>query len=125
MSIVHHHLILHGKTNIKLGKNPIKELKQFLIYLARDLDMNILIEPKVALSHQNAYTGIIVIVTSHITFHYWFDQKLLQLDIYSCKEFDVQKTISLLKDFWKIGEGKSIFINRELGKNFKIEPIDI
>ena len=37
-------------------------------------------------------TGIVVIETSHIALHCW-DEKmpyLLQLDVYSCKEFDEQ-----------------------------------
>jgi len=63
------------------------------------------------------------IITSHVAFHYWVDEQYLQLDIYSCKEFDKHTTIKFLETFWKIDKSVSLFIDREIGKEFEIERI--
>ena len=68
-----------------------------------------------------SWTGLIGIITSHISFHYWTKEKYLQLDIYSCKEFNIEKTRKFLKDFWKSSEEKILFIERNSGEEFKIE----
>jgi S-adenosylmethionine/arginine decarboxylase-like enzyme len=82
--------------------------------------MHILISPQVAYSYQKAWTGLVGIVTSHISFHYWTEQNYLQLDIYSCKRFDIRKTIEFLDDFWKSKEKKILFIEREMDSDFKL-----
>jgi len=125
MAIVHHHLLLQASVEIKpssLGKN---ELTEFMKDLLGVIDMECLMEPRVKLSHQNAWTGLMGIITSHIAFHYWVDEKYVQLDIYSCKEFDKKKSLDFIKQFWKIKEGKALFLDRAVGKDFKIEKIDV
>ncbi len=85
--------------------------------------MEVLIDPVVKLSKYNAWTGLLGIVTSHISFHYWIDKKLLQIDIYSCKDFDKEKAISFINSFWNFKSKKVLFIDREEGADFKIEKI--
>lgn len=123
MSLKHYHLLFQGRVGIEQGSLNEEDLIIFLRQLLREVNMTCLIQPQVKLSHQNAWTGIIGIITSHIAFHYWVDEKYLQLDIYSCKEFDKTQTIAFLEKFWKMNNSTSLFIDREIGKNFEIERI--
>ena len=123
--LVHHHLIYQAKVGRKdLGKGAEEALKQFLFDLVKEIDMQVLINPVLKFSHNNAWTGLIGIVTSHISFHYWTNEQYVQLDIYSCKEFDLLQAKSFLDAFWKSSEQKILFINREQGKDFIIDRID-
>ena len=123
MALKHYHLIFQGRVGIEPRSLDEEDLLIFFQDLLRVINMSCLIQPQVRLSHQNAWTGIIGIITSHIAFHYWVDEKYLQLDIYSCKEFDRIKTIGFLKKFWKMNGSTALFIDREIGKNFEIERI--
>jgi len=124
MSIVHHHLLFQSKVDIKPNSLKEEDFKKMFKDLLRVLDMVCLIEPTFKLSHQRAWTGIMGIITSHVAFHYWIDEKYVQFDIYTCKKFDKYKAINFLKGFWKSKEGKAIFIDREIGKDFEIEKLD-
>lgn len=46
-------------------------------------------------------TGIVVIETSHISFHCWDEVSpaLIQMDVYSCKNFDPNRVINALLKF--------------------------
>ncbi len=123
MAIVHHHLIFQGKVNIKPGSLKKSDFEKFFSDLLDELDMHCLIKPQFKLSHQNAWTGIMGIITSHISFHYWVDEQYVQLDIYSCKKFDKKKALAFMKRFWKTTGGKALFIDREIGKNYEIERV--
>lgn len=124
MTIVHHHLIYQAKVgNGKLGADSEKLLEQFLYDLLEAVEMKCLIPAQLKFSHQKAWTGIVGIITSHIAFHFWTIEKYVQLDIYSCKSFDKQKAIKFINDFWKASDVRALFINREVGKKFKIEEL--
>lgn len=124
MPIIHHHLIYQatvGKQNLDASSG--KELEQFLYDLLKKIDMECLIPAQLKFSHQKAWTGIVGIITSHIAFHFWTIEKYVQLDIYSCKAFDRGKAVRFLNDFWQASNVKTIFIDREVGKEFKIETL--
>ena len=119
--LVHHHLIYQAEVGMNFEGNNEETLKNFLNNLLKEIDMNCLIPAQVRLSHQNAWTGIIGIITSHIAFHYFVSERYVQLDVYSCKEFDRKRAIKFINDFWKAKNVKVLFINREVGKDFDIE----
>lgn len=124
MAIVHHHLIIQCKVNIIPDSLKEEDLRKFMEELLEVIDMKALIKPQAKLSHQKAWTGVMGIITSHMAFHYWVDEQYLQLDIYSCKNFDKNKAINFIKKFWKAKDGRVLFINREVGKDFDIEKIN-
>ena len=120
--LVHHHFIYQAKVGRRdLGENAESLLKEFLYNLVKEIEMEVLIDPVFKFSHNNAWTGLIGIVTSHISFHYWTIEQYVQLDIYSCKGFDLKKTKTFLDIFWQANDQKILFINREQGKEFVIE----
>ena len=64
------------------------------------------LSPPVAIrSHVKGNKGITcscMITTSHIVLHTWEDTHpgLLQLDVYSCKDFEIEKVVEHLKSLW-------------------------
>lgn len=121
MNLVHHHYIYQAKVGRNdLGKDAESILKEFLYNLVEEIDMEVLIDPSLKFSDNDAWTGLIGIITSHISFHYWTKENYLQLDIYSCKEFDTQKTQDFLSKFWNSSDEKTLFIERNSGEDFKI-----
>ncbi len=119
--IIHHHLIYQARVDRKdLNEKSSIQLVQFLNDLVSVIDMQILIPPQVAFSHQKAWTGLVGIVTSHISFHFWTIEGYLQLDIYSCKRFDIPKTVTFLDNFWKSENKKVLFIERAVDSDFKL-----
>jgi S-adenosylmethionine/arginine decarboxylase-like enzyme len=122
--IVHHHLIYQARVdNNDLGIESEEKLRDFLYKLLEEVGMACLIPAQLKLSHQLAWTGIVGIITSHIAFHFWTTERYVQLDIYSCKKFDKQKTVKFLDNFWQAANTKVIFIDRQVGHDFKIEQI--
>jgi S-adenosylmethionine/arginine decarboxylase-like enzyme len=120
--LVHHHFIYQAQVDREdLNQDAEKKLIQHLHDIVELIQMHILIEPQVAFSHQLAWTGFVGIITSHVSFHYWTKEKYLQLDVYSCKSFDKNLLQEFLTNYWNASEIKSLFINRESGREFKIE----
>lgn len=125
MKLIHHHLIYQANVGrIDLGENAGEKLEKFLKDLVKEIDMQILIEPTTKFSKNLAWTGLIGIITSHMSFHYWTVEQYVQLDIYSCKAFDVNKAKEFLDTFWQASEQKILFINRQPGEEFEIARID-
>jgi S-adenosylmethionine/arginine decarboxylase-like enzyme len=83
--------------------------------------MECLIPAQLKFSHQKAWTGMIGVITSHVAFHYWVHEQYVQLDIYSCKKFDRRKAINFVNKFWGASDVKTLFIDRAVGENFKID----
>ena len=122
--LVHHHLIYQAKVGrTDLGAGAEHLLRDFLYDLVKEVDMQVLIDPVFKFSHNDAWTGLIGIITSHMSFHYWTVEQYVQLDIYSCKEFDLEKAKEFLDAFWQASEQKILFINREQGRDFTVEAI--
>jgi S-adenosylmethionine decarboxylase len=46
-------------------------------------------------------TGIVIIAESHISVHSFEDKGYCFIDIFSCKDFDVEKAIQITKDLFK------------------------
>jgi S-adenosylmethionine/arginine decarboxylase-like enzyme len=87
--------------------------------LIEDLDMTPLVEPKAVRDvtvGNEGITAFSIITTSHIVLHTWENQDplKLQLDVYSCKSFNVDTVIYRLKDF-DVMNVKYKFLDRENG----------
>lgn len=122
--LVHHHLIYQATVdrpdlNVESGETLI----QFLRDMVEEIGVKILIQPQVAFSYQKAWTGIVGIITSHISFHYWTVESYLQLDVYSCKPYDVEHIVTYLNKYWKASGSKAIFLEREVDRDFTIKYI--
>jgi len=136
----HKHLIL--AVDCKYPPKDAEEIKAFLSFLIKRVDMNIAKSPEL-LQNPMAYycgcpgnegvTGVAILETSHCAAHSWDTEypAKLQVDLYSCKEFDVPFVIDLCNSF-SIVKGSYMVIDRdtvlkvieegELGENGQINP---
>lgn len=100
--LVHHHLVVRAE----LASPPsdpiyITEWKRNLV---EAIGMKILMGPYAAYSEMPGNRGLTVatvIETSHIVLHVWDEESpgLMQLDVYSCAEFDKRIIFDAIKEF--------------------------
>ena len=115
---VHKHLIIRAEAN----KVPTDEeilihwLKEFIDFIG----MKILMGPYVKyckMEGNRGITGIAVIETSHIAIHIWDEPvpALIQMDVYSCADFDPYKIANKIKEVFAVVKIDYKYLNRETG----------
>ena len=100
--LVHKHLLIKAEV-----QNPPTDEEQTINWMKKLIDkinMNILAGPyssKVSKKVNKGLSGVAIIDTSHISIHTWDEQQpaLIQLDVYSCKEFKKADVIDCLEEF--------------------------
>ena len=98
----HKHLLIRAEV-----QNPPKNEEETISWmrkLIKTIDMNILAGPyssQVSKKGNKGLSGVAIIDTSHISIHTWDEEQpaLIQLDVYSCKEFKKSDVIDCLDDF--------------------------
>ena len=115
---VHKHLIIRAEANrVPTDEKQLTEwLKDFIDYI----DMKILMGPYVKycdVEGNRGITGIAVIETSHIAIHVWDEPNpaLMQIDVYSCAEFDVDQIAEKIKQDFDVVKLDYKYLNRETG----------
>jgi S-adenosylmethionine/arginine decarboxylase-like enzyme len=98
----------HKHTFITAGvKNPPKDPKQceeWMSRLIKKIDMKEMVAPQAYYCDMDGNRGltcIAIIETSHIALHAWdeCDPALLEFDVFSCKDYDINDVITLLREF--------------------------
>mgnify|MGYP003345903828 FL=1 len=97
----HKHMILNA-----LVRSPIvteESCKNWLRKLVEIIDMKILIEPVAKFCDtegNEGVTGTVVIETSHASIHVWHkeEQPVIKMDVYSCKDFDPDAVVNLVRE---------------------------
>ena len=97
----HKHMILNA-----LVRSPIvteESCKNWLRKLVEIIDMKILIEPVAKFCDtegNEGVTGTVVIETSHASIHIWHkeEQPVIKMDVYSCKDFDPDAVVDLVRE---------------------------
>ena len=100
--LVHKHLSIKAEV-----QNPPTDEEQTINWMKKLIDkinMNILAGPyssKVSKKGNKGLSGVAIIDTSHISIHTWDEKQpaLIQLDVYSCKEFKKADVIDCLDEF--------------------------
>ena len=116
--LLHKHLIVRAEVN-----NPPKDVDKLTVWLRDFIDsinMKIMLGPYVAYCNNEGnrgITGIAVIETSHIAIHVWDEPSpaLVQLDVYSCADFDPYKIADKVKEDFDVVKIDYKFLNRETG----------
>ena len=98
----HKHLLIRAEV-----QNPPKNEEETISWmrkLIKKIDMNILAGPyssQVSKKGNKGLSGVAIIDTSHISIHTWDEEQpaLIQLDVYSCKEFKKSDVIDCLDEF--------------------------
>jgi len=100
--IVHKHLLVRAEVNSPpLFKNREK-LDNEIKSLIKKIDMRILSGPHTVWSDiegNEGYSSVAIIDTSSITFHSWLEPSVIQLDVYSCKDFKIKTIFNWLAQF--------------------------
>jgi S-adenosylmethionine/arginine decarboxylase-like enzyme len=116
--LIHKHLIVRAEVN-----NPPKDvdkLTEWLKDFIASINMKIMLGPYVAYCNNEGnrgITGVAVIETSHIAIHVWDEPvpALMQLDVYSCAEFNPYLIADKLKKDFDVVKLDYKFLNRETG----------
>ena len=115
---VHKHLIIRAEANrVPTDEEQLTEwLKDFI----ETINMKILMGPYVKyckMEGNRGITGIAVIETSHIAIHVWEEPNpaLMQIDVYSCAEFDVDEIANKIKSDFDVVKLDYKYLNRETG----------
>ena len=116
--LIHKHLIIRAEANrVPTDENKLTIwMKDFIA----SIDMKILMGPYVKyceMEGNRGITGIAVIETSHITIHVWDEPNpaLMQIDVYSCAEFDPYKIAEKIKADFDVVKIDYKYLNRETG----------
>ena len=115
---VHKHLIIRAEANkVPTDEEQLTEwLKDFIEFIG----MKILMGPYVKyceMEGNRGITGIAVIETSHIAIHIWDEPvpALIQMDVYSCADFDPYKIANKIKEAFDVVKIDYKYLNRETG----------
>jgi S-adenosylmethionine decarboxylase len=90
--------------------------------------MEILFPPVVTFALPNGkkdpggWSGFVMIQESHISIHTFIKRRFVTIDVYSCKNFDVQFAIKYFKDIFKSDDVEYEIEVR--GKKYPAENID-
>ena len=116
--LVHKHLIIRAES-----KNPPKDEAQsteWLLKFIENINMKVLIGPHAKYCDMEGNRGLTimaVIETSHIVMHVWDEPHpaLIQLDIYSCGEFDEHDICKQISKDFCLSKIEYKYLNRETG----------
>ena len=116
--LIHKHLIIRAEAN--RVPTDIHELGEWLKEFIASINMKILMGPYVTYCNKEGnrgITGIAVIETSHIAIHVWDEPNpaLMQVDVYSCAEFDPYKIAEKIKNDFDVVKIDYKYLNRETG----------
>ncbi|MDI6717981.1 MAG: adenosylmethionine decarboxylase [Patescibacteria group bacterium] len=106
LSVYGKHLIIDAYNIQREQLKNTKEIRKLFIELIKNLKMRPLSSPIVKKITSPSYSnwglsGFVMLYESHISIHTWPENGYAAMDIYSCKDFDEQKVIKLLKTAWK------------------------
>lgn len=117
----HLHLIL--ALEVKYPPKSAEEVEAFITLLIKRVDMEVAKSPTLLKNPMGYYcdiagnegtTGVGILETSHTAIHVWDSEypSKLQFDLYSCKDFEVERVIALL-DCFDIIKGTYLLIDRD------------
>jgi len=99
-------LIIEGFYNVDINEDFIKK---FLNELCVFLKMNVIIEPLTFSPEKKSEVhkglgGFMAWVESGVTLYTWSVYKFFTIDIYSCKNFNVEETVEFVKKYFKTSQ---------------------
>ena len=117
MKLEHKHLLIRAEVNNCPAKDDLGYVLTWMNNLINKIDMKLMQGPHISYIDQIGNRGITcmaLIETSHIVLHIWDEQTpgLFQLDVYSCKSFDLNIVVSCLKDSFEVTKLQYKFLDR-------------
>ena len=118
MAVDHKHLLIRAEVDNCPMRDNLGYVLDWMQSLITKIDMKLMQGPNISFVDQEGNRGITcmaLIETSHIVLHIWDEQKpgLFQLDVYSCKSFDLNIVIKHLKDSYDVTKLQYKFLDRK------------
>lgn len=117
---IHKHLLVFAKINKFPNVDEEKVVIKFMEKLVDKVDMKIIggpIASYVSDTGNIGWTSTLLLSTSHAAMHIWNEWGNIQLDLYSCKEFDEKVVLSHIKETFDATMIKFRILNRDGGLN--------
>ena len=116
--IEHKHLLIRAEVLNCPKKDDMGYVLSWMTSLIASINMKLMQGPNISYVDQKGNRGITcmaLIETSHIVLHIWdeTDPGLFQLDVYSCKSFDMDIVIKSLNESFKINKLQYKFLDRK------------
>ena len=120
MQLDHKHLVLRAEVSDCPSEESLHEILDWMKSLIKKIDMKLMQGPSITYVNQPGNRGttcMALIETSHIVIHIWDepDPGLVQLDIYSCKEFDLDIVMRHFKLYFDVLNLQYKFLDRTSG----------
>ncbi len=112
------HLIIDAYGCNRKHIDNVGIIRIFLKELAQKIDMKIIDGPKV-IKHEadnkeeRGVTGFTILAESHISIHTYPEKGFFSLDIFTCKEFDLENAKNFVKRTFSVKKLKDFLIKRE------------
>ena len=62
----------------------------------------------------DGFSGFVIIATSHVSLHAWPPYGMVNIDIFSCEDFDVQETINFAQMMFQTDDIEVLAVERAL-----------
>ena len=116
--LVHKHLLIRAEVKKPL-QNRNRTIK-FLRRMIKAINMKAMYGPTASyckMPGNRGVTAFAIIETSHIAMHIWDEPNpgLIQLDIYSCKEFKLDIVMNHIKQYFNVLNMQYKFLDRTTG----------
>ena len=116
--IEHKHLLIRAEVLNCPKKDDMGYVLSWMTSLIASINMKLMQGPNISYVDQKGNRGITcmaLIETSHIVLHIWdeTDPGLFQLDVYSCKSFDMGIVIKSLNESFNINKLQYKFLDRK------------
>ena len=107
MKLIHKHVLITA-TGLRNPPRTPEAVTDWLLRLVQAVDMRMFFGPFAKRCEQlgnEGVTGMVCIETSHASLHCWdtIPQPFVQIDLYSCQEFDEQVVLNMVGEFSPIG----------------------
>jgi len=114
------HLIIDGISTAKIESKEF--ISKFLTRTTKQIKMKAISKPfvlhhKAKVKSESGITGVIILAESNITIHTYPEKKQIYLDLFSCNEFPIEKTIKYIVKELKITKYKKKILKRSIKWN--------
>jgi len=112
------HLIIDGYGSDQKILQDEKFLYQLLESYPSQIGMTKISQPfvtKYAGAHREDWgiSGFVVIAESHISVHTFVERSYVNIDVFSCRDFDVGKVVEDLKNWFRLTKFRSCLVERD------------
>ena len=120
MQLDHKHLVLRAEVTDCPAEESLHEILEWMKTLIKKIDMKLMQGPTISYVDQPGNRGttcMALIETSHIVIHIWdeSDPGLIQLDIYSYKEFQLDIVMNHIKQYFSVLKLEYKYLDRTSG----------